>query len=430
MRAQLQEQEAQERAKIEDETRESCQEAISPIELTAQIHPKTFPLRHTQLHSDDVTIARGGGGLQRFPDVASHEQTFTAIDELPELLRHGGERAPMQERQRSLEEEAVASDRVRRLRNTRSMDRMSILDVSSAGARTPVSTNRVLVDSSRRQGLQDYHRAASLSALHRYKITPVAEASAVENWSPAPLRPAVAAKTAKGRKAAVKFKTDDSERVDSKHCHLRIEDQGFSKSIGRYRRNLLIVSVGLMLVFSAVRALQNLQTSVNEQKKLGVISMTILYGSMFLSGLAAPRIIAKLTSKWSLVLGVAFHLIWIGANFEPSLVTLAPAAAVAGLGQSLTWGGQVLYFHQLSELHGEVATSETQQREVVRLNGIFLALFQTSHVWGNLASSLLLTDTADDVTSPTAATNDTMYRTETAFSQCGAHLHEEGKKCQ
>ena len=162
-----------------------------------------------------------------------------------------------------------------------------------------------------------------------------------------------------------------------------------SKSIRRYRHNLFVISVGLMLVFSAFKALQNLQSSLNAEQKLGVSSMSLLHGSMVLTCLFIPGLVNKITSKWTIVVGVAFYMCWIGANFYPRFFTLIPTSLGAGFGQSLTWGAQVIYFHQLSELHADV-TQQMTQNEIIKSNGIFMAIFQTSHIWGNLLSSVLL----------------------------------------
>ena len=441
MRAQLQEQEAaaQERAQKDAETSSvQFHSNDAPAETNVEVYTSSTPQRTSFLIGDapeSTTDQRGDVGgfrsFQRFPDVTSHTQQFATIDEAPELLRHSLERAAMQERQRSLEEEANVQ-RVRRLHNSRSMERMSTFDVSGTGAHR-AGGGHALGDKTRQQkGLES--RSISLGSLHKLKTGVVMSREDVR-FSPTvrskrapntlPLSTPTTTKRGLRPATAVKFKSDGAEVADSRQ-HLRIEDESSSKSIGRYRRNLLIVSVGLMLVFSAAKALQNLQTSVNEQKKLGVISMTILYGAMFVSGLTTPRIIARLTSKWSLVLGVAFHLLWIGANLRPTFYTLVPAAVAAGLGQSMTWCAQVLYFHQLSEMHRDATGGDSRQQELTKLNGVFTALFQTSHIWGNLLSSLLLVtpQTNGDVISTESSANFTTQRA--GISQCGAHFSKAG----
>ena len=162
-----------------------------------------------------------------------------------------------------------------------------------------------------------------------------------------------------------------------------------SKSQWRYRKNLFILSLSFILVFTAFRSIQNLQSSLNSAGHLGVIAMGCVHGTMFLTCLFAPVLINKLTSKWTIVLGLLFYLFWIAANFYPHFYTLIPTSIGVGFGQSLAWGAQVTYIQKLAVDYADVSQELTQQ-ELYKFNGIFLALFQTSHIWGNLVSSLML----------------------------------------
>ena len=157
----------------------------------------------------------------------------------------------------------------------------------------------------------------------------------------------------------------------------------------RYRKNLVVLSLSFILVFSAFRSIQNLQSSLNAGGKLGIIAMGFVHGTMFLTCLFAPVLINKLTSKWTIVLGLLFYLFWIAANFYPRFYTLIPTSIGVGFGQSLAWGAQVTYIQKLAVDYAHVSKELTQQ-ELFKFNGVFLACFQTSHVWGNLVSSLML----------------------------------------
>ena len=155
------------------------------------------------------------------------------------------------------------------------------------------------------------------------------------------------------------------------------------------RKNLIILSVSFLLVFTAFRAIQNLQSSLNSKQHLGVIAMGCVHATMFLTCLFTPVLINRLTSKWTIVWGLLFYLFWIAANFYPTFYTLIPTSIGVGFGQSLAWGAQVTYVQKLAVDYARISKEITQQ-ELFKLNGIFLALFQTSHIWGNLVSSLIL----------------------------------------
>lgn len=158
----------------------------------------------------------------------------------------------------------------------------------------------------------------------------------------------------------------------------------------RYVKNLVVLSLSFILVFTAFRSIQNVQSSLNSAGRLGVIAMGCVHGTMFLTCLFTPVLINRLTLKWTMVLGLLFYLFWIAANFCPHLFTLVPTSIGVGFGQSLSWGAQVNYVQRLVDDYVR-SSGETTQQELYKFNGVFLALFQTSHIWGNLLSSLMLT---------------------------------------
>ena len=178
--------------------------------------------------------------------------------------------------------------------------------------------------------------------------------------------------------------TTGTKSIDGQY---RSTTNQFSK--WKYIKNFTVLSLSFILVFSAFRSIQNLQTSLNSKMNLGFITMGCVHGTMFLTCLFTPVLVNKLTSKWTIVLGLIFYLFWIAANFYPHFYTLIPTSIGVGFGQSLAWGAQVTYLQQLSIDYAYVS-KELSQQELARFNGVFLACFQTTHVWGNLVSSLML----------------------------------------
>lgn len=158
----------------------------------------------------------------------------------------------------------------------------------------------------------------------------------------------------------------------------------------RYTKNLIVMSISFVLVLTAFRAIQNLQSSLNAADRLGIVAMTCVHCTMFLTSPFAPSLIEKLGSKWTIVLGMLFYLFWIAANFCPHFYTLVPTSIGVGFGQSLAWSAQIAYMRHLASDYERLAGSEVNHRTLYRFNGVFLACFQTSHVWGNLVSSLAL----------------------------------------
>ncbi|CAH1781034.1 unnamed protein product [Owenia fusiformis] len=167
----------------------------------------------------------------------------------------------------------------------------------------------------------------------------------------------------------------------------------------KYRKNLIILCVSFLCVFTAFRSIQNLQSSLNPQGRLGVVSMTFVHLTMVLTCLYAPIVINRITAKWAIVLGLIFYLLWITANIYPHYYTLIPTSIGVGLGQSLAWNSQVIYIQKLAIGYAKVS-KDVPMHKIYRFNGVFLACFQTTHIWGNLISSVMLGGLHEKTSSP------------------------------
>lgn len=155
-----------------------------------------------------------------------------------------------------------------------------------------------------------------------------------------------------------------------------------------FRKNLVFLCISFIMLFSAFRAIQNLQSSINTKDHLGIISMACLHGTMFLTCLWAPSMINKVSAKWAIVCGMCSFLIWTGANIYPKFYTLIPSAVFCGCGQGILWTAEVSYVLKLAFDSSKI-TRNGLDKQVFRFHGIFLACFQTTHIWGNLLSSLI-----------------------------------------
>ncbi|XP_060071229.1 protein unc-93 homolog A-like [Ylistrum balloti] len=156
-----------------------------------------------------------------------------------------------------------------------------------------------------------------------------------------------------------------------------------------FKKNLVFLCISFITLFSSFRAIQNLQSSINDKGNLGIIAMGVVHGAMFLTCLWAPSIINKLSAKWALVIGMFSFLTWIGANFYPTFYTLIPTAIFSGCGQGILWTAEISYILKLAFDSSRVSRGNID-KEVLRFHGIFLACFQTTHIWGNLISSFVL----------------------------------------
>ncbi|KAL8598826.1 hypothetical protein ACOMHN_015405 [Nucella lapillus] len=155
------------------------------------------------------------------------------------------------------------------------------------------------------------------------------------------------------------------------------------------QKNLIVLCISFILIFSPFRGVQNLQSSLNAEDQLGIIAMSCLHGTMVMTCFLAPLWTNIFTAKWTLALGALCFLLWFGANFYPTFYTLIPAAVVTGFGHGLLWTAESSYLLKLAFDLANI-TRDQLEPKMFRFHAIFLACFQTTHIWGNLISSLLL----------------------------------------
>uniref|UniRef100_A0A2C9KZ55 UNC93-like protein n=1 Tax=Biomphalaria glabrata TaxID=6526 RepID=A0A2C9KZ55_BIOGL len=169
-----------------------------------------------------------------------------------------------------------------------------------------------------------------------------------------------------------------------------------------FNKNLIILCISFILIFSSFRAIQNLQSSINTENNLGILTMMVVHLSMSLACFLAPIIVNIFTAKWGLCIGILCFLIWFGANFHPTFYTLVPTSLLVGFGQGILWNAESSYILKLAFDSSKVTRGHLD-REMFRFHGIFLACFQTTHIWGNLISSLVLSQKSNEILEAVAA---------------------------
>uniref|UniRef100_A0A8D1B930 Protein unc-93 homolog A n=1 Tax=Sus scrofa TaxID=9823 RepID=A0A8D1B930_PIG len=161
----------------------------------------------------------------------------------------------------------------------------------------------------------------------------------------------------------------------------------------RSLRNVLVVSLGFLLLFTAYGGLQNLQSSLYSKEGLGVTALSTLYGGMLLSSMfLPPLLIQKLGCKWTIVLSMCCYVAFSLGNFHASWYTLVPTSILLGLGAAPLWSAQGTYLTVTGNRHAE-GTGQAGKDVVNQYFGIFFLIFQSSGVWGNLISSLVFGQT-------------------------------------
>ncbi|KAJ8270713.1 hypothetical protein GJAV_G00118390 [Gymnothorax javanicus] len=159
--------------------------------------------------------------------------------------------------------------------------------------------------------------------------------------------------------------------------------------MSRNLKNVLVVSFGFLLLFTAYGGLQSLQSSLNSAEGMGVASLSVIYGSIILSSMFLPPIIIKnLGCKWTIVCSMGCYVAYSFGNLYPGWGTLISTSVILGLGGSPLWSAKCAYLTISGNRQAEKINTKGQD-EINQYFGIFFLIFQSSAVWGNLMSSLI-----------------------------------------
>ncbi|XP_069463946.1 protein unc-93 homolog A-like [Ambystoma mexicanum] len=178
--------------------------------------------------------------------------------------------------------------------------------------------------------------------------------------------------------------------------------------MAHHLKNILVVSLGFLLLFTAFGGLQSLQSSLNSDEGLGVASLSVVYAALIVSSMFVPPIlIKKLGCKWTITVSMCCYVAYSLGNFYASWYTLIPTSVIMGLGGAPLWAAKCTYL-TVSGNNYAAKVGKVGKDIVNQYFGIFFLLFQSSGVWGNLISSLIFGQ------NPTGGPQDVNY------TSCGA----------
>ncbi|XP_014215166.1 UNC93-like protein [Copidosoma floridanum] len=217
--------------------------------------------------------------------------------------------------------------------------------------------------------------------------------------------------------------TDGLPPEPQKPPHLP-EDDGQSRKFElsrsekwRILKNIGTVSVAFMVQFTAFQGTANLQSSINASDGLGTVSLSAIYAALVLSCIFVPTfVIKRLTVKWTLCLSMLCYAPYIGLQFYPRFYTLVPAGVLLGLGAAPMWAAKATYLTQCGGVYAKL-TDEPADAIVVRFFGFFFLAWQTAELWGNLISSLVLSE--GEFGKSTSSNSSVVSR---KVSKCGANF--------
>ncbi|XP_069134440.1 UNC93-like protein [Argopecten irradians] len=168
-------------------------------------------------------------------------------------------------------------------------------------------------------------------------------------------------------------------------------------TIRRLRLNLFVLCVIFILVFTAYSGIQNLESSLNPG--IGIYSLASITGGALVACILAPTVIRFIGAKWAITSAALCLAGFVAANFYPKTSVLIPASILYGMSSGFMLTSQGTYVTTIAIEYAHMI-GERAETVISRFFGFFLMAFQSTQIWGNLVSSLVLQngDSSDNAT--------------------------------
>ncbi|XP_043280525.1 UNC93-like protein MFSD11 [Venturia canescens] len=160
-------------------------------------------------------------------------------------------------------------------------------------------------------------------------------------------------------------------------------------AIDRAFLNVITLSFGFMLVFTAFQTMGNIEVtilqSITEDDPsfvgTGFTSLAIVYSALALCNWLAPSFISMSGPRVAIFTGCCCYVFFIGSFLVPTTELLYTASAILGFGAALIWTG-----------HGQYLTENSNSHTMSRNASLFWAIFQSSFFTGNLFVYFMFTE--------------------------------------
>ncbi len=180
-------------------------------------------------------------------------------------------------------------------------------------------------------------------------------------------------------------------------------------------KNLLGVCISFICLYGAYIGQLYLQSSLNVDSGLGLISSSLVYGSQVVFLFFCPAINCLLGSKYSMILGYILLVPYTLANYYPKSYTLYPASMLAGPSIALLFVNTQVHNSAIANRYA-AALKETPENAIVLYAGVFAMAVKLGQVFGSLISSVTLLNIDN---------NETMLSNETCSNSVAASFSEQ-----
>ncbi|PSN52835.1 hypothetical protein C0J52_09677 [Blattella germanica] len=164
----------------------------------------------------------------------------------------------------------------------------------------------------------------------------------------------------------------------------------------RILRNIFIVSISYMLIFTGMAGTEGLQSSMNAARGLGTISMAGVYFGVVTANIFFSTLVIRwLGCKWTMVLAMAGMMPFVAAQYRASFYSLVPLGILNGLATGVNWVAASTYITVASEAYANI-TKTAKEIVLTRFFAIFFMFYQSAQIFGSLISSMVFSHQQTD----------------------------------
>ncbi|CAF1153547.1 unnamed protein product [Adineta ricciae] len=175
-------------------------------------------------------------------------------------------------------------------------------------------------------------------------------------------------------------------------------------------KNVLVLSLGFLVQFTAFSGMKNLQSSINTIDDIGVNSLTIIHGCFsFSAACLAHSFIGLFGLKYTLLVCQIPFLLFVLANYNVATYVMIATAVIVGLAAGPLWTSAYSYVTDLACIYAQAAFVNKDATV-----SQFMA-----QIWGNLVAFRILTPERN------INTNLTTFNSSLQYDKCGAHFSEQ-----
>lgn len=157
-------------------------------------------------------------------------------------------------------------------------------------------------------------------------------------------------------------------------------------------KNVIVLGLSFMFVHTAFVSILSLQSIMNPEGGVGVVSISCIYATTVISCLLAPLIINTISTKWTMIAAFVLFTGYFAGNFYPKEFMLIPLGLLLGLLAGPLMAAQMTYVTTVALTYAQNALIMDTDVVVNKYMGIFCAFYRSSYIWGNLITTLVLTN--------------------------------------